>query len=490
MHALSARRLLSLLTAAALSISCAGGGTDESGNSTGDLIVAVATNGADLDADGYQVAIDLDPAVAVGANASHTFEGLTSGPHLLLITGIAANCTLVGDNPRNVGVVTNQETTVNVVVNCAAITGSALITVSTTGLTQDQDGYQVTVDGGTASNVAVNGTRTLAGLTPGAHTVSLSGIAANCTIQGSNPITVNVTSGAQAAGAFTLTCVANLKNRIVFSSTRGTPGGLDDIELWSMNPDGSDPLRITNNSVIDGGPTVSPDGSRIAFLRGAFGTNAEIWVAKADGSDAVQVTSTNEAIWSVDWSPNGQRLLFARRLGLTDVYDLVVIDPDGGNEVVIGPTDPGRTIRRISPRWSPDGLRIAFGTDSSLNTIAADGSDEQVVYPHVISSVSWAAQGNRLVFNSAEGPAPAGAGQFGTTAFVIQPNGQGLVPVPTTTANTEYGAPAWSPDGQKLVFSRHLISSGGSAIWVAQADGSNAFELAGLGAINGGPAWR
>jgi hypothetical protein len=121
MPAHSPLRGLSILSLMALAAGCAGGGTDDGGNSTGDLMIVMETNGFDIDPNGYELSIDAGAPIAIGSNAAQLFEDLTSGPHSLAIAGIAANCTLVGESPRSVPVVTDQRTDVTVVVNCTAL---------------------------------------------------------------------------------------------------------------------------------------------------------------------------------------------------------------------------------------------------------------------------------------------------------------------------------------------------------------------------------
>ncbi len=115
-------RPLSILSFIGLIAGCASGGTDDGGNSTGDLLVVIETNGEDIDPNGYELSIDAGAPVSVGSNANRLFEDLPSGPHTLGIAGIAANCTLVGESPRTVPVVTDDQTTVTVVINCTGVT--------------------------------------------------------------------------------------------------------------------------------------------------------------------------------------------------------------------------------------------------------------------------------------------------------------------------------------------------------------------------------
>ena len=76
----------------------------------------------------------------------------------------------------------------------------ALPISTTTGGTPDPDGYTVSVSGGGSQPIGNNGSVTFSGLTAGSHTVTLSGIASNCTVQ--VPVRVRNTSSyvAQWAG--------------------------------------------------------------------------------------------------------------------------------------------------------------------------------------------------------------------------------------------------------------------------------------------------
>ena len=85
---------------------------------------------------------------------------------------------------------------------------SLIITTSTTGVDLDPDGYSVSVDGLAAQPIGVQASVTIDRLQDGQHSVKLSGMASNCTVQGQNPSPVSVSSGATASVAFEVTCLA------------------------------------------------------------------------------------------------------------------------------------------------------------------------------------------------------------------------------------------------------------------------------------------
>ena len=89
-------------------------------------------------------------------------------------------------------------------------TGDLTVTTSTTGVSLDPDGYTVTVDGSTSQAIATSGSVTFNGLASGNRTVSLSGVAANCTVTSQNPQSVNVPTGGTGQATFSVLCALPL----------------------------------------------------------------------------------------------------------------------------------------------------------------------------------------------------------------------------------------------------------------------------------------
>jgi hypothetical protein len=194
----------------------------------GNLSATTSTSGASLDPDGYTVTVDgTGPTQAIAINGSVTFTGLAAGSHSVALSGVAANCTVSGANPQTVTVPTGGTATAAFAVSCAATTGDLTVTTSTSGANLDPDGYTATLDGGASQAIAINDRVTFTSLTPGTHSVALSGVAANCTVSGSNPQTVTVSAGGTATVAFSVTCTPPLGNLTVTTSTSGLSLDLD-----------------------------------------------------------------------------------------------------------------------------------------------------------------------------------------------------------------------------------------------------------------------
>ena len=160
--------------------------------------------------------------------------------------------------------------------------------------------------------------------------------------------------------------VQSLDSMIAFSSDRDSPGNQD---IFAMMADGSQPRNLTNNPTSwDYIPDWSPDGSKIAFTS-ERDRNSEIYVIDADGKNPVRLTREPETDAAPRWSPDGRKIAFySSRDGNSEIY---VMDADGNNLVRLT-NDPGWDV---VPCWSPDGRKIAFCSDRDGN-IAIDGNLE------------------------------------------------------------------------------------------------------------------
>jgi hypothetical protein len=126
------------------------------------------------------------------------------------------------------------------------VPGSIRVTVTTRGTSLDADGYTVTA-AGTTQAVSANGETTLADLTPGRYSVSLSEVAVNCSVRGDNPVTVELESGVEAGAAFDVTCAIPGVVRV-----RTTTSGWDyDLDGYLVNVDGAAPQRIAASGVTN-----------------------------------------------------------------------------------------------------------------------------------------------------------------------------------------------------------------------------------------------
>jgi len=151
-----------------------------------------------------------------------------------------------------------------------------------------------------------------------------------------------------------------------------------NLELYTMNADGSGVTRLTNYPGDDVEPDWSPDGKRIAFSR-QVGEIFPTFVMNADGSGARQLHDMTSG--DPSWSPNGLRLALAAMFE-PDNLDLAVMASDGGGMPLRLTRTPGTDC---FPDWAPSGRRIAFASQRNgpatfeIYLTAPDGSHLQAI---------------------------------------------------------------------------------------------------------------
>lgn len=169
--------------------------------------------------------------------------------------------------------------------------------------------------------------------------------------------------------------VSPLGDKIVFTSTRS-----GDIELWTMDIDGSNQKQVTNILGYDGGAFFSPDGQRLVFRASRPKTeaekteylenlkkgivapsNMEIYTCNVDGSDLKQVTNLGGANWAPFYHPSGNKIIFCSNHSSKEKmnFQLYMINTDGTNLEQI------TTESRFNsfPMFSPDGKQLIFASN-------------------------------------------------------------------------------------------------------------------------------
>ena len=119
-------------------------------------------------------------------------------------------------------------------------------------------------------------------------------------------------------------------------------------------------------------PSISPDGTRIAFIKNGGG-DANLCVCWSDGSGARPLTDLRDGgqVYAPRWSPDGRQIVFSFSTG--DRRDIGAVSADGGPiETLIASDGTDR-----DPCWSPDGRQVLFSSDVTgiYNLYALDLTD-------------------------------------------------------------------------------------------------------------------
>ena len=214
---------------------------------TGDLQVTTSTSGTNLDPDGYAVSVDSGLAQHVAINGSLTLPGLAAGAHSVRLDSVAANCTVAGGATKSVTVPDGGTATAAFDITCSAAVGNLKVRAPTSGPDPDPDGYTVTLDGTLSQHVATGDSVTFSNVAVGTHSVELSGLFSNCSISGSNPLSVDVAFDSTSTATFDVTCAAFPGDLVVLSVTTGQ--NLDP-DGYSVSVDGGAGTAIAINASL------------------------------------------------------------------------------------------------------------------------------------------------------------------------------------------------------------------------------------------------
>jgi Tol biopolymer transport system component len=159
-------------------------------------------------------------------------------------------------------------------------------------------------------------------------------------------------------------------------------------EIYVMNQDGTEQTRLTNKATREEAPSWSPDGTRIAYA------SNDIYVMNADGTNTLNVTGTSESERLPSWSPSGEKIAFTKRLAGN--WEIFVMDPDGSNQVNLTDNDAPDS----GSAWSPDGMKVIFAS-GGISVMNADGSSPMLLTAGSSESPTWSPDGTRIAFMSA-----------------------------------------------------------------------------------------
>ncbi len=213
-----------------------------------------------------------------------------------------------------------------------------------------------------------------------------------------------------------------------------------DTDIWMASWDGTRTIRLTSSPEGESSPRWSPDNKYLAFVSGRYDSKGgQVWLLDRSGGEAIRLTNFPSGVDDYEWSPDGRRLVVISQDTLagaaasdsgSKIPRPIVMDRyqfkrdrDGyldrrRNHLYLFDVST-RAVQQLtagdfddaSPRWSPDGTRIAFVSSRSADPDRENNSD----------------------------------------IFVVDARA-GAEPVRLTSWSGPDDAPDWSPDGKSIAY--------------------------------------
>ncbi|MEO8090322.1 MAG: CehA/McbA family metallohydrolase [Gemmatimonadales bacterium] len=229
--------------------------------------------------------------------------------------------------------------------------------------------------------------------------------------------------------------------------------------------------------------TWSPDGQELIYSM-----QGSLWRQRLGSNEARQLTAGPGYAYQPDWSSDGRHVVYAAYD--RDAIELRLLDLFSGQTrslIADGSVN-------VEPRWSPDGRRLAFVSTAfegrwhifiaPVSTEGAVGPAQRITedrgsglpryyygaYDQYLSP-AWSPDGNDLIFVSNRGHV------WGSGGFWRMPARAGAEPRELHYEETTWKArPDWSRDGKRVVYSSYLGRQW-HQLWLMPADGGDPLQL-------------
>jgi len=249
-------------------------------------------------------------------------------------------------------------------------------------------------------------------------------------------------------------------------------------EIYRADYNGANVTKLTNHMAYSINPSVSPDGSKIAYVSGSSSQNfddREIYVMNSDGTGVLRLTNNSVSNYSPSFSPDGKTICYG------EDGKIKVIGVGGGDSKII---TGDLNVSNGHPLFTPSGTQIIFDSSHKQYSwyvsdgnfvINLDGSSKKLICSTALSNPCITPDGKIAYVNA-------------NKLYTMNIDGTGITPIiPSIDADNA----VFSPDGNFVMYEQ--VKNGVADLWAMASNGTGEkirVTYANLGILHqGGIAW-
>ena len=258
---------------------------------------------------------------------------------------------------------------------------------------------------------------------------------------------------------------------IVFSAGAG-----DDVDIYSIDGETGDPVRLTSADGNDFAPAWSPYNSKIAFLSERNGDSA-LWVMDSLGDSKIQISDAGVEVVDFRWSPDSLKI--GVEIVENGSHSIHVIEVESKDSIAL--TARAEDVRMGD--WSPDGQWLAYsaiaGDESGIRRRNPTGVDEITLSIGSDTDARWSKNGQWIAFKRKDDDGS-------TRLIVMDKDGEKETVVASGISATNKHD--WAPDSKKIVYVSEI--TGNAEVYTTKHDGKDTEQLTSNRVIDSTPLWN